>query len=106
LAYFIVLRQTFRIEANAPLGDKRCQPTNHLDLEPITALNNGLISYSEVILFSSHDHQFVSTVANRIIELTPNGVIDRVMNFDDYLEDADVTATREALCNGHAELSL
>ena len=82
------------------------EPTNHLDLESITALNNGLMSYTEVILFSSHDHQFVSTVANRIIEITPNGIIDRVMNFDDYLEDAEVMATREALCNGHAELSL
>jgi ATPase subunit of ABC transporter with duplicated ATPase domains len=82
------------------------EPTNHLDLESITALNNGLISYTEVILFSSHDHQFVSTVANRIIEITPVGIIDRVMGFDDYLEDPEVTATREALCNGHAELSL
>ena len=82
------------------------EPTNHLDLESITALNNGLMSYTEVILFSSHDHQFVSTVANRIIEITPNGIIDRVMNFDDYLEDAEITATREALCYGHAELSL
>jgi ATPase subunit of ABC transporter with duplicated ATPase domains len=82
------------------------EPTNHLDLESITALNNGLMSYTEVILFSSHDHQFVSTVANRIIEITPNGFIDRIMGFDDYLEDEEVTATREALCNGHAELSL
>ena len=82
------------------------EPTNHLDLESITALNNGLISYSEVILFASHDHEFVSTVANRIIEITPNGFIDRIMTFDDYLEDDDITATREALCNGHAELSL
>ena len=82
------------------------EPTNHLDLESITALNNGLISFSEVILFASHDHEFVSTVANRIIEITPNGFIDRMMGFDDYLEDAEITATREALCNGHAELSL
>ena len=82
------------------------EPTNHLDLESITALNNGLISYSEVILFASHDHEFVSTVANRIIEITPTGFIDRMMSFDDYLEDAEVTATRERLCNGHAELSL
>ena len=82
------------------------EPTNHLDLESITALNNGLMSYSEVILFASHDHQFVSTVANRIVEITPNGFIDRMMGFDDYLEDAEVTAAREALCNGHAELSL
>jgi ATPase subunit of ABC transporter with duplicated ATPase domains len=82
------------------------EPTNHLDLESITALNNGLMSYTEVILFASHDHEFVSTVANRIIEITPNGIIDRMMSFDDYLEDAEVTAAREALCNGHAELSL
>jgi len=82
------------------------EPTNHLDLESITALNNGLISYTEVILFASHDHEFVSTVANRIIEITPNGFIDRMMGFDEYLEDPEVTATRERLCNGHAELSL
>jgi len=82
------------------------EPTNHLDLESITALNNGLISFSDVILFSSHDHQFVSTVANRIIEITPSGIIDRVMGFDDYLEDAEVTATREAINNGHPALSL
>ncbi|TSK05820.1 MAG: ATP-binding cassette domain-containing protein [Geobacter sp.] len=89
--------------ANALILD---EPTNHLDLESITALNNGLISYTEVVLFSSHDHEFVSTVANRIIEITPGGVIDRDMNFDDYLEDAGVLAERERLCNGHAELSL
>jgi len=61
------------------------EPTNHLDLESITALNNGLMTYSEIILFSSHDHQFVSTVANRIIEITPDGMTDAMMNFDDYL---------------------
>ncbi len=61
------------------------EPTNHLDLESITALNNGLMTFSEVILFSSHDHQFVSTVANRIIEITPDGTTDAMMNFDDYL---------------------
>ncbi|GAW67345.1 heme ABC transporter ATP-binding protein [Geoanaerobacter pelophilus] len=82
------------------------EPTNHLDLESITALNNGLISYTEVVLFASHDHEFVSTVANRIVEIHPNGIIDRDMNFDDYLEDADVIAEREKLTNGHAELSL
>jgi len=61
------------------------EPTNHLDLESITSLNNGLISFSEVVLFASHDHQFVSTVANRIIEITPDGVTDVMMNFDEYL---------------------
>jgi len=82
------------------------EPTNHLDLESITALNNGLIAFSEVILFASHDHEFVSTLANRIVEITPNGLIDRIMGFDDYLEDADVNAQRDALCGGHAELML
>ena len=61
------------------------EPTNHLDLESITSLNNGLISFSEVVLFASHDHQFVSTVANRIIEITPDGITDVMMNFDEYL---------------------
>ncbi|MFA7404345.1 MAG: ATP-binding cassette domain-containing protein, partial [Pelobacteraceae bacterium] len=66
------------------------EPTNHLDLESITALNDGLIAFSEVILFASHDHEFVSTVANRIIEITPGGVIDRTMGFEEYLESEDV----------------
>ncbi len=61
------------------------EPTNHLDLESITSLNNGLISFSEIVLFASHDHQFVSTVANRIIEITPDGITDAMMNFDEYL---------------------
>ena len=61
------------------------QPTNHLDLESITALNNGLIDFKGIILFSSHDHQFIQTVANRIIELTDNGLIDRSTTYDDYL---------------------
>ncbi|NVN88965.1 MAG: ATP-binding cassette domain-containing protein [Desulfuromonadales bacterium] len=82
------------------------EPTNHLDLESITALNDGLIAFSEVVLFASHDHEFVSTVANRIVEITPGGVIDRVMGFDEYLEDADVSQERERLYHGHAELTL
>lgn len=82
------------------------EPTNHLDLESITALNDGLIAFSEVVLFASHDHEFVSTVANRIIEIAPGGVIDRVMGFEEYLEDADVSGERDELYNGHAELTL
>jgi len=82
------------------------EPTNHLDLESITALNNSLINFSEVILFTSHDHKFVSTVANRIVEFTPGGVIDRVMSFDEYLENAEITALREQMCNGEADLKL
>ena len=62
------------------------QPTNHLDLEAITALNNGLISFKEIVLFSSHDHQFIQTTANRIIELTEDGMIDMAMTYDEYLE--------------------
>lgn len=62
------------------------EPTNHLDLESITSLNNGLTDFSDVILFASHDHQFMSTVANRIIEITPDGIVDMMMTFDQYLE--------------------
>ena len=74
------------------------EPTNHLDLESITALNNALINFKGVILFTSHDHQFVQTVANRIIEITPNGIIDRQMTYDEYLE-SDETAKKRAALN-------
>ena len=63
------------------------EPTNHLDLESITALNNGLINYKGSLIFSSHDHQFIQTIANRIIEITPNGIVDKKMSYDEYLED-------------------
>jgi ATPase subunit of ABC transporter with duplicated ATPase domains len=89
--------------ANALVLD---EPTNHLDLESITALNDGLIAYPEVVLFASHDHEFVSTVANRIIEITPGGIIDRTMGFEEYLEDADVARERDEYYHGHAELQL
>jgi ATPase subunit of ABC transporter with duplicated ATPase domains len=62
------------------------EPNNHLDLESITSLNNALIDFSEVVLFASHDHQFVATVANRIVEITADNIIDVMMNYDDYLE--------------------
>ena len=65
------------------------QPTNHLDLESITALNNGLMDFKEIVMFASHDHQFIQTIANRIIELTDDGMIDRAMTFDEYLERKD-----------------
>jgi len=68
--------------ANALILD---EPTNHLDLETITSLNDALTAFSEVLLFASHDHQFVSTVANRIVEITPDGIIDEMMDFDRYL---------------------
>ncbi len=73
------------------------EPTNHLDLESITSLNNSLINFKEVILFTSHDHEFLSTVVNRIIEITPGGVIDRLMTFDEYLESTEIAETREAM---------
>lgn len=73
------------------------EPTNHLDLESITALNNGLISYKGSVLFTSHDHQFVQTIANRIIEVTPNGLIDKQVTYDEFLEDQDVQKKREVM---------
>lgn len=72
-------------------------PTNHLDLESITALNNGLIDFKGAMLFYSHDHQFIQTVANRIIEITPNGILDKMMTYDEYITDERVKAQREAL---------
>lgn len=66
------------------------EPTNHLDLESITSLNNGMTNFDGTILFVSHDHQFIETVANRIIEITPNGLMDRKMTYDEYLVNDDV----------------
>ncbi len=73
------------------------EPTNHLDLEAITALNEGLMDYKGTLLFDSHDHQFVDTIANRIIEILPGGIIDRRETYDEYLENEDVIAMRERL---------
>ncbi|WLD91603.1 ABC-F family ATP-binding cassette domain-containing protein [Alkalihalobacillus sp. AL-G] len=72
-------------------------PTNHLDLESITALNNGLMKFKGSMLFASHDHQFVQTIANRIIELTDKGVMDKQMTYDEYLENADVQKQLELM---------
>lgn len=82
------------------------EPTNHLDLESITSLNNGLIAYPEVVLFASHDHKFLSTVANRIVEFTPAGFIDRSMTFDEYLESAKVAKVRAEHFGAEAVLAL
>lgn len=73
------------------------EPTSHLDLESITALNEGLIDFKGTLLFDSHDHQFVQTVANRIIEILPNGIIDRMETYDEYLDNPDVEAMRMKL---------
>ena len=72
-------------------------PTNHLDLESIQAFNNTLKSFKGNVLFSSHDHEFIQTVSNRIIELTPNGIIDKLMDYDDYITDPIVAELREKL---------
>lgn len=73
------------------------EPTNHLDLESITALNNAMKDWKHILLFSSHDHALVQSVANRIIEITPNGIIDKRMSYDEYLEDENVKAQREKM---------
>lgn len=75
-------------------------PTNHLDLESIQAFNNTLQNFKGNILLSSHDHEFIQTVCNRIIELTPNGIIDKMMDYDDYITDEKVAATRQRLYAG------
>ncbi|WP_066048228.1 ABC-F family ATP-binding cassette domain-containing protein [Robertmurraya korlensis] len=66
------------------------EPTNHLDLESITAVNNGLINFKGALMFASHDHQFIQTIANRIIEITPNGIVDKQMSYDEYLENSEI----------------
>jgi ATPase subunit of ABC transporter with duplicated ATPase domains len=70
------------------------EPTNHLDLESITAFNNSLMDYNGSLMLNSHDHQFMQTVANRIVEITPNGIIDKLMTYDDYILDEDIKALR------------
>ena len=73
------------------------EPTNHLDLESITSLNDSLLKFQDVILFTSHDHEFVNTVANRIIEIIPGGIIDQLMTFDEYIEKMEIVKTGETM---------
>ncbi len=73
------------------------EPTNHLDLESITAFNNSLKNFKGTILFTTHDHEFAQTVANRVVELTPNGVIDRYTTFDEYMQDAKIKELRNKM---------
>jgi ATPase subunit of ABC transporter with duplicated ATPase domains len=82
--------------ANALILD---EPTNHLDLEAISALNDGLIAFGGVVLFNTRDREFAASVANRVIEFVPGGVIDRVCSFDDYIADEQVKSLRAAACN-------
>lgn len=79
------------------------EPTNHLDLEAITSLNEALITFPGVVLFNSHDHEFISSIANRIVEITPGGVIDRMMPFDDYIRDEHVHELRNEYYGGAAK---
>lgn len=89
-----MLSKMMLAKANLLLMD---EPTNHLDLESITALNQGMKEFKGTILFTSHDHELVNTVANRIIEITPSGMIDKMMPYDDYLKDDKIAALQEEL---------
>ena len=73
------------------------EPTNHLDLESIQAFNNNLVGFKGNILFSSHDHEFINTVADRIIELTPKGTIDKLMTYDEYIHDEQIKAQKAGM---------
>jgi len=73
------------------------EPTNHLDLEAITALNNGLINFDGTVLFVTHDHQIIQSVANRIIEITPYGMIDKVMTYEEYINDTEISKLRNLM---------
>jgi len=89
-----MLSRMMMTRANVLMVD---EPTNHLDLESIQAFNNSLVNFKGTVLFSTHDHEFAQTVANRVIEITPNGVIDKYATFDEYLEDPKVKELRAKL---------
>ena len=89
-----MLSRMMMIRANVLMLD---EPTNHLDLESITAFNNSLKNFKGTVLFTTHDHEFAQTVANRVVELTPNGIIDRYTTFDEYMEDPKIKELREKM---------
>jgi len=91
-----MLSRMMMLRANVLMLD---EPTNHLDLESITAFNNSLKNFKGSVLFTTHDHEFAQTVANRVLEITPKGVIDRYMTFDDYLDDEKVQELRKKMYN-------
>ena len=89
-----MLSRMMMLRANVLMLD---EPTNHLDLESITAFNNSLKKFKGTVLLTTHDHEFVQTVANRIIELTPKGAIDRYLTFDEYMSDKSIREQREKM---------
>jgi ATPase subunit of ABC transporter with duplicated ATPase domains len=98
-----MMSKMMMVGANVLLLD---EPTNHLDLESITTLNTAMTEFSEVLIFTSHDHELNSTVANRVMEFTPTGVIDRNMGFEDYLASAEVRKLRDEHYHGHVRMLL
>ena len=90
----VMLSKMMLMASNVLLID---DPTSHLDMESITALNNGLIKFPGVVLFTSHDHQFIQTIANRIMEITPNGLIDKITTYDEYLDNDELARKRQVL---------
>ena len=91
-----MLSRMMMFRANVLMLD---EPTNHLDLESITAFNNSLSKFKGTVLFTTHDHQFAQSIANRVVELTPNGIIDRYMKFDEYMQDAKIRDLRSKMYN-------
>ena len=89
-----MISRMMQVNANCLILD---EPTNHLDLESITAFNNALKDWKHIALFTTHDHTFAESVANRIIELTPSGIIDKLMSFDEYISDESIRALREKM---------
>ena len=90
----VMLSKMMLMAANVLIID---EPTSHLDMESITALNNGLMKYSGVVLFTALDHQFIQTVANRIMELVNGSLIDKVTTYDEYLDSDDMARKRQNL---------
>ena len=90
----VMLSKMMILASNVLIMD---EPTPHLDMESITALNNGLIKFPGVVLFTSQDHQFIQTIANRIMEITPGGLIDKITTYDEYLDSDEMARKRQIL---------
>ena len=89
-----MLSRMMLLRANVLLID---EPTNHLDLESIQAFNNGLKKFKGTVLFTTHDHEFAQTIANRVIEITPKGIIDRISTFDEYIDNPKIKELRKSM---------